>query len=161
MPTFGVGLWHRCRVRLAARDCRPTAVGWSPVGGKFVPILVREGAMSRYGVTWPGRHLTIENMKPELTSNVTISPEVLFQEVGGEAVLLDLASETYFGLDDVGTRIWQLLQENGELVAIRDRMLEEYEVEAARLEEDLLSHIERLAEAGLVTIETRDHATIS
>jgi hypothetical protein len=98
-------------------------------------------------------------MKPGLASNVTISPEVLFQEVGGEAVLLDLASETYFGLDDVGTRIWQLLQEHGELMAIRDRMLEEYDVEAARLEEDLLNHIEQLAEAGLVTIEAGDHAS--
>jgi hypothetical protein len=127
----------------------------------LVPILGREGAVPRYGVTWPGHHHTIENMKPELTSNVTISPEVLFQEVGGEAVLLDLASETYFGLDDVGTRIWQILHEHGLLSAVHERMLAEYDVEPARLEEDLLNHIEKLAEAGLVTIETRDHAAIS
>jgi hypothetical protein len=114
--------------------------------------------MPRDEMTRTGHHHTIENMKPELTSNVTISPEVLFQEVGGEAVLLDLASETYFGLDDIGTRIWQLLQEHGELMAIRDRMLQEYDVEAARLEEDLLRHIEQLAEAGLVTVEAVDHA---
>jgi hypothetical protein len=126
-----------------------------------VPTLGHEGAMPRHGMTRLGHHRTIENMKPELTSNVTISPEVLFQEVGGEAVLLDLASETYFGLDDVGTRIWQLLQEHGELLAIRDRMLEEFDVEAARLEEDLLQHIEKLAEAGLVTVGAGDHAPIS
>ena len=42
---------------------------------------------------------------------ITISPEVMSQEVSGETVLLDLQSESYFGLDEVGTRIWQLLQE--------------------------------------------------
>ena len=44
-------------------------------------------------------------MTLKLTHHVTISREVLFQELDGEAVLLDIASESYFGLDDVGTRI--------------------------------------------------------
>lgn len=44
-------------------------------------------------------------MRPALADRVTISAEVLFQEVGGEAVLLDLKSASCFGLDDVGTRI--------------------------------------------------------
>jgi hypothetical protein len=56
-------------------------------------------------------------MQPRLADQITVSPEVLFQEVGGEAVLLDLKSESYFGLDDVGMRIWQLLQEQGSLRA--------------------------------------------
>jgi hypothetical protein len=41
-----------------------------------------------------------------------ISPDVLSQEVHGETVLLDLAGETYFGLNEVGTRIWQLLKQD-------------------------------------------------
>ena len=45
---------------------------------------------------------------------IEISEDVLFQEVGGETVLLDLASEQYFGLDAVGTRIWQLLGEGAD-----------------------------------------------
>jgi hypothetical protein len=43
----------------------------------------------------------------DLFTTVVPSPEVLVQELEGEAVLLNLASERYFGLDDVGTRIWQ------------------------------------------------------
>ena len=89
-------------------------------------------------------------MTPKLTHHVTISREVLFQELDGEAVLLDLASESYFGLDDVGTRIWQLLQEHGSLRTVFDTMLDEYDVEPARLEEDLLKHVGDLADAGLV-----------
>ena len=89
-----------------------------------------------------------------LADKVSPSPEVLFQEVGGEAVLLDLASESYFGLDDVGTRIWQLLQDGGDLRGVHQRMLDEYDVEPARLEADLLQHLAELADAGLVRLDT-------
>ena len=47
----------------------------------------------------------------------------------GEAVLLDLASGTYFGLDAVGTRIWELLDQRQPLAAILDAILDEYDVE--------------------------------
>jgi hypothetical protein len=89
-------------------------------------------------------------MPPTLADQVTISSEVLFQQVAGEVVLLDLASETYFGLDEVGTRIWQLLQEHSRLCTVYEIMLDEYDVEPARLEEDLLKLIGELADAGLV-----------
>ena len=98
-------------------------------------------------------------MKPTLTDCVTLSPEVLFQEVAGEAVLLDLASETYFGLDDVGTRIWQLLHDQVSLRAVYDTLLKEYDVAPARLEDDLLTHVVQLADAGLVILGGADHAT--
>ena len=38
---------------------------------------------------------------------IQISPDVLSQEVNGETVLLDLEGESYFGLNEVGTRVWQ------------------------------------------------------
>ncbi|TVQ95023.1 MAG: PqqD family protein [Chromatiaceae bacterium] len=98
-------------------------------------------------------------MTSTLTDTATPSPEVLFQEIAGEAVLLDLASETYFGLDDVGTRIWHLLHDHGSLRAVYDSMLNEYDVEPARLEDDLLAHVAQLADAGLVTLGAADHAT--
>ena len=80
----------------------------------------------------------------------TVSKDVLFQEVSGETVLLDLASEQYFGLDEVGTRVWQLLNEGKSLVAMLEVLLEEYEVERERLEGDVRALLESLIEAGLV-----------
>lgn len=80
----------------------------------------------------------------------TVSSDVLFQEVAGETVLLDLNSESYFGLDEVGTRIWALLNEGrtpGDMVAV---LLEEYEVDRATLEADVRSLLESLLEAGLL-----------
>lgn len=85
---------------------------------------------------------------------MALSPEVMLQEVGGEAVLLDLRSESYFGLDGVGTRIWRLVEIDGHLKAVHAKLLDEYDVEPARLEDDLKELIGRLAEAGLVNVES-------
>ena len=76
--------------------------------------------------------------------------DVLSQTVVGESVLLDLRSQKYFGLNPVGTRTWQLLQETGDVSAIRARLLAEYEVAADQLERDLDELLERLLRAGLV-----------
>jgi len=92
-------------------------------------------------------------MNLTLSQQAKPSDDVLFQEVGGEAVLLNLASEQYFGLDPVGTRIWQLLGEDARLQHAFETMQAEYEVEPALLESDLLTLVGKLAEAGLVKVE--------
>jgi len=81
-----------------------------------------------------------------------IAPDVLFQEVSGETVLLDLESEQYFGLDAVGTRIWTLIGEGASIGAMIDILLQEYAVERATLEADLADLVARLAEAGLIRL---------
>lgn len=91
-------------------------------------------------------------MSITLESIVVRSPEVLFQNLDGEAVLLDLASESYFGLNPVGTRIWELLDGDRRLRDALEVLSAEYEVERTRLEGDLLALIDQLAGAGLVTL---------
>jgi len=87
-----------------------------------------------------------------LAHRASHSDEVLIQDVGGEAVLLDLASEQYFGLDPVGTRIWTLLGEDDRLQAVSDRLCAEYDADPARITSDLLALVEKLAAAGLVKL---------
>ena len=84
---------------------------------------------------------------------IKISPKVHSQEVGDETILLDLQSESYFGLDEIGTRVWQLIQENGDMDCIIETILSEYDVEAGQLQNDLGDLVEKLAAAGLVSIE--------
>ena len=91
-------------------------------------------------------------MNLTLSHQAKPSDDVLFQEVGGEAVLLKLASENYFGLDAVGTRIWILLNEDPGLKRAFDILSDEYEVETEVLERDLLALVERMADAGLVVV---------
>ena len=89
----------------------------------------------------------------DLNQVVTLSPDVISQEVSGETVLLDLNSEHYFGLDEVGTRIWQLIDSSGNLQEIYDTMLSEYEVEADQLLEDMTRLLGDIEKAGLVALK--------
>ena len=91
-------------------------------------------------------------MNLTLTHQAKPADDVLFQAVGDEAVLLKLASENYFGLDAVGTRIWMLLNEDPGLKRAFDILSDAYDVEPEVLERDLLSLVERMADAGLVVV---------
>jgi hypothetical protein len=86
----------------------------------------------------------------DLTDKLAIPAQVMARTVGDETVILDLASGTYFGLDPVGARIWQLMGERKTLAEICATMLEEYEVEREQLEADVLRLAAELAERGLV-----------
>jgi hypothetical protein len=88
-----------------------------------------------------------------LPLSVTVSPDVLYQTIEGHAVLLDLAGERYYSLDDVGTRIWQLLAEQSDVSTVLERLLDVYEIDRASLTRDLTAFFDRLASAGLVRVE--------
>ena len=86
-----------------------------------------------------------------MNTGIRISEDVLSQEVAGETVLLDLASESYFGLDEVGTRVWAMLREGMDTDAIVDTLLGDYEVGRAQLEVDVAELLDQLEAAGLIT----------
>ena len=89
-------------------------------------------------------------MKIKPDQAFVVSKDVLFQEVAGETVLLDLGSEAYFGLDEVGTRIWSLLNDGRNSAEMVAALLEEYDVEREVLEQDVQDLLASLVEAGLV-----------
>jgi len=97
-------------------------------------------------------------MKASLSDTITISPNLRFSEIAGEIVVLNLESETFFSLDEVGTHIWRLLQQHSNLGNVYEILREEFDVGPNRLEYDLLQHISELVDAGLVTIGTRNVA---
>ena len=84
-----------------------------------------------------------------LDSTVAASDDAVFREMDGESVLLNLETGMYFGLDEVGTRVWRLAADDGSLRAIRERLLEEYDADAATIERDLLALAEALVSKGL------------
>lgn len=87
-----------------------------------------------------------------LDKKIVISPDVLVQNMANQAVLLDLESEHYFGLDEVGMDIWQGLEAGMTTEAIRAKLLAEYDVEEQRLDGDMEAFVGSLEERGLVTI---------
>ena len=89
-----------------------------------------------------GRRLT-------LRTAITIPEDVLVRELDGEAVLLNLKTGIYFGLNAEALRIWQLLAEKGSLEEILEAMCREYDADARVLERDLLDLCQQLCDRGL------------
>lgn len=71
-------------------------------------------------------------------------------ELGGEAVLLDLTTGVYYGLDPVGTHVWRLLQQSRTVAELRDLVVDEFDVEAERCEGDLAAFLASLDAHGLL-----------
>ena len=90
--------------------------------------------------------------KPTLDSCVRVNDDVVFQVFHGEAVLLNLKSATYFGLDPVGTRIWQMFARDKRLSEIARTIAAEYDVPEDRCASELLALAEDLIQQGLVTV---------
>ena len=86
---------------------------------------------------------------------ITVRDGVMFNRVGDEIVLLDLDSGTYFGLDSVGSRVWDLITGNVTIGEAIDAMLEEYEVEREVLERDVLQLMNELEEKKLISVSPR------
>lgn len=85
-------------------------------------------------------------------SCVTVPSNVLVRSLEDEAVILDLHSGTYFGLDDVGTRMWGLLAGGLSVRQVHERLAGEYAVDHAQLYRDLLTFIEQLHEHRLIHV---------
>lgn len=89
----------------------------------------------------------------DMSRSVRRSGHVLCQDDGDEAVLLDLAGERYFGLNRVGARIWQLMEQPTPLRALHAELCVEFDAPAERIERDLLALMARLQDAGLIELE--------
>ncbi len=87
---------------------------------------------------------------------IKVSDDVVFRVLGEEAVLLNLANGTYFGLDDVGTRMWQLMSEHSSTDKVVEVMLEEYEVDESLLQSDLAKLVKDLTDIGLVKLDAQE-----
>ena len=85
-----------------------------------------------------------------LDHTFAISKDAIFRDLDGEAVILDLGSGKYFGLNAVGARIWQLVEQHGGLRSVHDHLCREYDAAPDVLEGDLLKLLAELERARLV-----------
>jgi hypothetical protein len=91
------------------------------------------------------------------TSEIRRNDQQVWQEVGEECVILDLRDGFYYGLDEVGSRVWALIQTPITVEAIRDLLVAEYEVDPVCCELDLLQLLHNMAALGLIQV-TEGHA---
>ena len=93
-------------------------------------------------------------MATSFAKRIAVAPDVMFRAVGEESVLLHLKSETYLGLDPVGTRMWTLLIESESIENAYEKLLGEYEVDGQQLRRDLDDFIGKLVKNDLVLVNS-------
>jgi hypothetical protein len=94
-------------------------------------------------------------MSISFNDRVKVPDDVLISRLQDESVLLNLESERYFGLDDVGTRFLSVLTSSDSIEAAYNTLSQEYDVNGHVLRQDLLALVENLVEQGLVQVSSR------
>lgn len=82
--------------------------------------------------------------------SLKINPDVLFQRLENDAVLLHMKNDRFYNLNRTGTRLWELLSEGQDLVHIQEQMLKEFDVEPAALQKEIKDLIVSLQKEDLV-----------
>lgn len=90
-----------------------------------------------------------------------VLPHVLVRYLDKESVLLNLETERYYGLDETGTRMWQLVTAAPNIESAYHELLSEYDVESDVLRLDLAELLGRLVDNGLLQIQPADVGTAS
>jgi len=90
-----------------------------------------------------------------------VPSNVLIRFLDQESVLLNLNTERYFGLDSVGTRMWQLVTAAESIEAAYSQLIDEYDANPQILRANLSDLLDRLAENGLITVRSADVGTPS
>ncbi len=91
-------------------------------------------------------------------SSVVAASEQSSSELDREAVILNLKSGVYYGLNPVGARIWNLLQQPRTVSEIRDAILAKYSVSPEQCERDLFALLQQLEEEGLIEVRNETAA---
>ncbi len=90
------------------------------------------------------------------SATVVVAGDLLASSFGAELVILSLKDGMYFGLEDVGARVWSLLQRPTTVSAIRDALVAEYDVEPGRCGRDLKALLQDLSARGLIEVKGGD-----
>jgi Coenzyme PQQ synthesis protein D (PqqD) len=94
----------------------------------------------------------IKDVPVSFSNRLLAHPDVLIREVEGEAVILDLKTERYLGLNKVGMRMWSALTACDCVQTAYDQLISEFDVDPDVLQRDLSDLIEKLIAEGLVEI---------
>lgn len=97
-------------------------------------------------------------MPISFAERLILPEDVLISDVEGESVILNVNTERYFGLDEVGTRMLSVLTESNSVQTAYEALLEEYEVENDTLRRDLADLIDRLLGQGLLEVAREEPA---
>ena len=87
-----------------------------------------------------------------LQTTVIVSSRQISCPLGDESAILNMKNSVYYGMNPVGTSIWNLLKEPKTIAEIRDTIVGEYDVDEERCERDLFTLLEQMRSEGLIEV---------
>lgn len=112
-------------------------------------------ANPRDGVN-PALHLESTDMDAPLSLHTVVvaAPEQVSCPLGEESAILNLKNSVYYGMNPVGTRVWELLTQPKSVGELRDVLLDEYDVDGERCTQDLLVLLQKMRDEGLIEVRS-------
>jgi hypothetical protein len=86
-------------------------------------------------------------------SFVVVAKDQVYSDLAEEMVIMNLKTGKYYGLNFVGARVWNLIQNSIRVRDIRDTLLREYDVDSVQCESDLLLLLKDMEANGLIDIK--------
>ena len=99
--------------------------------------------------------INFSEIESSMLSNlvIVVAKDQISRDLDGEAVILNMKSGIYCGLNEVGARIWQLIQEPKSVKDLLDTLIKEYEVEPDRCEREVLALLQRTSDNELIEVK--------
>ncbi len=93
--------------------------------------------------------------KKEITPDTVLQrkPGMLFNEIDGEVVMLSIENSEYYGMDKVGSRIWELLENPMRFMELVAKLMEEFEVTEEQCHKETLEFVKKMTEKKLLNLE--------
>jgi hypothetical protein len=87
-----------------------------------------------------------------LTNTVSWSGKQLASDIGGEVILMNIEVGRYYGLDDIGSRIWRSIEQPIVVEQLCQSMAMQYKADIEVVTSDVLTLLNRLLEQQLITV---------
>ena len=78
--------------------------------------------------------------------------DIVSSDIDGETVMMSIENGKYYGMDTIGSRVWELLEVPITLTDMCTRLSEEYEIDENTCSNDVTSFLEKLKEEKLISV---------
>jgi hypothetical protein len=93
-----------------------------------------------------------EEMQISLQSIIARNPEIIHNNIDGEVVIMSITKNNFYGIDKIGSHIWELLENSRSVDEIITVMMQDYEVERETCEKDVIDFLDEALKNELITI---------
>lgn len=91
-------------------------------------------------------NITLQQKVSRIDGKLLISP------LGKELVMMDIDNGAYLNINEVGSAIWNLLEEPVLVEEVLTQLLQQYEIDEQQCLEELLAFLSTLNDNGLLNI---------